>query len=508
MNGERLPVVQYVRMSTDHQRYSSLNQQVAIEAYADSHGMEIVGTYEDQGKSGLHLTSRKALKQLLDIVQSGQAYFRAILVYDVSRWGRFQNPDESAHYEYLCTAAGIKVIFCAEVFENDGSPLATIVKSVKRTMAAEFSRDLSTKVFIGQCRLARMGFRQGGPPGYGFKRVLLDEKGRYKGDLAFGERKNLQSDRVVLAPGAPEEVAVIRRIYHDFIEKKMSELGIATALNREGLLFAPGRPWTQSTIHNVLMGEKYVGCNVYSKTSSKLTRKYTRNSSSLWIRCEKAFDPIISDEVFEKAQLRLRERSLRISSETMLEKLRVLHAKYGYLNSKLIRSHKDVPTCYLYRKRFGDLVSAYALAGLDASGLDYKKIEKTIRELYAPLLSKLEMLVVSRGGSAKIDLQRQLLLVNDVWTVRIEILRSRSVRGRAEWHRGAWPSFDTDLILLARMDFQNTDFLDYYIIPSIEVASLPERMRQKSRRAIDVYRFPSLEVFGDLVGPALPPMPD
>jgi DNA invertase Pin-like site-specific DNA recombinase len=99
-------------------------------------------------------------------VTNGRADFQAILVYDVSRWGRFQDADESAYYEYICRRAGIQVIYCAEQFENDGSPVSTIVKGVKRAMAGEYSRELSAKVFAGQCRLIELGFRQGGPAGY------------------------------------------------------------------------------------------------------------------------------------------------------------------------------------------------------------------------------------------------------------------------------------------------------------------------------------------------------
>jgi len=62
-----------------------------------------------------------------------------ILVYDVSRWGRFQDADESAYYEYRCRRAGIQVVYCAEQFENDGSPVSTIVKGVKRAMAGEYT---------------------------------------------------------------------------------------------------------------------------------------------------------------------------------------------------------------------------------------------------------------------------------------------------------------------------------------------------------------------------------
>jgi len=49
-----IPVAQYVRMSTEHQRYSTENQGLAIQEYADSHGMQIVKTYADAGKSGLN----------------------------------------------------------------------------------------------------------------------------------------------------------------------------------------------------------------------------------------------------------------------------------------------------------------------------------------------------------------------------------------------------------------------------------------------------------------------
>jgi hypothetical protein len=49
-------------------------------------------------------------------------------------------------------------------------------------MAGEYSRELSTKVFAGQCRLIELGFRQGGPPGYGIRRQLIDQSGAAKKD--------------------------------------------------------------------------------------------------------------------------------------------------------------------------------------------------------------------------------------------------------------------------------------------------------------------------------------
>lgn len=204
---------QYVRMSTEHQKYSTENQAEVIAEYAARRGFEIVKTYEDSGKSGLKLEGRLSLQKLIADVRSRSTDFEVVLVYDVSRWGRFQDADESAYYEFICREGGIRVHYCAEQFENDGSLSATIIKSMKRAMAGEYSRELSAKVFTGQCRLIRLGFRQGGPAGFGLRRVLVDEHCHPKAMLDRGEQKSLQTDRVILQPGPPEEVEVVRRLY-------------------------------------------------------------------------------------------------------------------------------------------------------------------------------------------------------------------------------------------------------------------------------------------------------
>ena len=90
-----IPAAQYLRMSTEHQQYSLENQYLAIQKYAESHGFEVVRTYSDTAKSGLVLRRRAGLQQLLKDVVGGTSGYRAILVYDVSRWGRFQDTDES-----------------------------------------------------------------------------------------------------------------------------------------------------------------------------------------------------------------------------------------------------------------------------------------------------------------------------------------------------------------------------------------------------------------------------
>ena len=126
----RVCAAEYVRMSTEHQQYSTHNQADKIREYAKRRGLEIVRTYADEGKSGLSLEGRASLQQLIGDVESGRADFSLVLVYDVSRWGRFQDAGESAYYKYICKRQGITVVYVAEQFENDGSPVSTIVKGV------------------------------------------------------------------------------------------------------------------------------------------------------------------------------------------------------------------------------------------------------------------------------------------------------------------------------------------------------------------------------------------
>src|ERR1039458_9144186 len=212
---------QYVRMSTEHQQYSTENQIDVLRRYAEARSMQIIRTYSDEARSGLNIEGRNGLRQLLSDVEGGRADYTDVLVYDVSRWGRFQDVDESAYYEYICKRGKVRVHYCAEQFENDGSLSSSLLKTIKRTMAGEYSRELSVKVFAGQCRLIEKGFRQGGPAGYGLRRLLIDEQKNPKGELARGQHKSLQTDRVILVPGPDEEVETVRWIYRVFVEDHM-----------------------------------------------------------------------------------------------------------------------------------------------------------------------------------------------------------------------------------------------------------------------------------------------
>jgi hypothetical protein len=155
---------QYIRMSTDHQEYSPVFQRQAIAAYALAHHIRIVSVYEDAGISGLTLRERPALIQLLLDVDNPKRKFTTVLVYDVSRWGRFQDVDEAAFYEYACRRAGVDVVYVAEPFENDGSPATSVLKALKRAMAAEFSREIPARFSWGTVSMSNAAFIRVGHP--------------------------------------------------------------------------------------------------------------------------------------------------------------------------------------------------------------------------------------------------------------------------------------------------------------------------------------------------------
>ena len=494
--GTLTPVAQYVRMSTDHQRYSTANQRDAIAAYASEHGMIVTRTYIDEGKSGLRLDGRDALQRLIRDVESASIDFNAVLVYDVSRWGRFQDADESAYYEYLCRRAGVRVEYCAEPFENDGSPSAVIIKNVKRLMAGEYSRELSNKVFAGQCRLIELGFRQGGPAGFGLRRLLIDGDRHPKGLLRQGEQKSLQTDRVILVPGPGEELAVVKRIYLRFVKSRVNERAIADELNTDGILTDQHRPWTRATIHQVLTNEKYIGNNVYNRTSFKLKQCHVRNSPDKWIRKEAAFEPAISTELFIRAREIIVERSRRMDDGTMLKLLRDLYERSGILSGMLIDEQEDMPSSTAYQARFGGLLRAYELVGFSPiRDFSYLRINQWLRERHPEMLHSLCAGLEDVGATVKEDPGTQLLIVNDEFTVSLVIARClQTSAGSFRWRIRFDTSLSPDLTVAARMASDHQRVLDYYLFPHIDLPFPAVKLAEENNDfSLDAYRFDTLE---------------
>ncbi|MFI5299482.1 MAG: recombinase family protein [Polyangiales bacterium] len=488
---------QYVRMSTEHQQYSTENQSDAIREYAHKRGMEIVRTFADAGKSGLRLDGRDALKDLINVVQTGKADFACIIVYDVSRWGRFQDADESAYYEYICKRAGIQVIYCAEQFENDGSPVSTIVKGVKRAMAGEYSRELSTKVFKGQCRLIELGYRQGGTAGYGLRRRLIDAAGESKGQLTLGEQKSIHTDRVILVLGPPEEQAIVRRIYKAFIEDRRNEREIADELNRGEVLTERGGKWSRALVHEILTNEKYIGNNIFNRVSFKLKKKRVKNTPDMWVRRDEAFDPIIDPADYYTAQGMLLERHRKLSNDELLQKLRALYERVGRLSGMIITESEETPSPTVYRHRFGSLVRAYELVGYTPDR-DYAFVEinRQLRRMHPTIVAETIAALEAIGGKVRRDVETDLLTINGEFTASLVLARCvRTEAGTHEWSIRLDTSLKPDITIVVRMDATHEGALDYYLLPSLDVRDPKVRLHDENGIFLDAFRFDTLDYF-------------
>lgn len=353
---------QYVRMSTEGQDFSVAAQMAVNAAYALERGMEIVRTYRDEGISGVGIEKREGLKTLLADVLAGEAGFEGVIVYDISRWGRFQDPDESAHYEFLCRQAGVAIHYSAEGFAAHDSLLGSLAKSLKRVMAAEYSRELSAKVSRAQAGLAAKGYWICGAPGYGFRRRLVRADGSLGRVLEAGDRKGPQNGRTILVPGPPEEVAVVRRIYSLYLDDKYGYRRIAGALNNDGVTHLGGKPWTIQTVRDVLINPKYAGANVTNKERKRLGEPNRKLPSSEWRIVEGAFEPLIEKRRFEQVQRRRAART-RLSDEQLLDGLRRIERRRGSICRTAVDADAGVPSSNVYIRRFGSLMEAYRLAG-------------------------------------------------------------------------------------------------------------------------------------------------
>jgi DNA invertase Pin-like site-specific DNA recombinase len=358
------PAAQYVRMSDEAQQYSIDNQKAAIQEYADLHGFVVVRTYADSGKSGVIATNRTALRELLKDVVSGSANYKAILVYDVSRWGRFQDTDEAAHYEFICSKAGIPLHYCAEQFTNDGAVSSSLLKTLKRSMAAEFSRELGEKVFRGKSRLAQTGYWMGGQAGYGYQRLMISAEGRPKQLMKCGEQKSFTTDRVILVPGPKHEVQCIKKIFA-MVLKGTRCSDIARELNRQGITIN-GEPWDYQNIFDIVTNPKYAGCNVWHRVTERLHTNVRNVEPHNWITKPGAFEAIIDQQTFDRAQAVIR-RLVLWSNDAILEKLRSLLAKKGRLSHTLIVQTKGMPSVGTLRNHFGSCRRACEEAGYENS---------------------------------------------------------------------------------------------------------------------------------------------
>lgn len=462
-----IPAAQYVRMSDEQQVHSIENQKVAIQEYAAARGFKIVKTYADSNKSGVEAKRRTALQALLKDVVGGDAMYQAILVYDVSRWGRFPNNDEAAYYEFLCQSSGIPLHYCAEPFSNDGTATSSLLKALKRSMAAEFSRELGEKVFRGKTRIVEMGYWVGGPPGYGFRRLMVAADGQPKQVLKPGEQKSLTTDRVILIPGPVEELKIVRMIFRIAATGKAGFL-IARELNRRGISCC-GKPWQRAHVDSILRNPKYMGCNTWGRSTQRLRGPKIWVERQHWITKPLAFEPIVDEATFERAQA-ARPKLKKWTKEIIVDKVRQFLRKNGRISADILEAQRGMPHEATIIKYLGSYDELYREVGYqrDTEDIFMGKQRERSRLLRRKTVSKIKTLFPENVIVMHLPWRtRSVLLIDHGFMVSVLFCVPKCKHGKRYWKVEPIVTESDFVTLLCRINDRHDQVLDMLVLPKM-----------------------------------------
>ncbi|WP_252153218.1 recombinase family protein [Escherichia coli] len=337
-------------------------------------------------------------------------------------------------------------------------------------------------------------------PGYGIRRLLIDEHTNPKGLLMPGQRKSLQTDRVILIPGPAEEVVIVNKIYDMFIDEGKPEFVIASELNRKNIPAENGLQWTRCKIHQILTNEKYIGNNVYNRTSGRLKTRSVRNPQDQWIRCDGAWDPVVSVEKFEVAKRIIEARAVQYSDDELLDKLRHLLKLRGRLSGIVIDEEELFPSSSIFRSRFGGLVRAYTLIGYHPRhDYSYLEIKKQIAECHLTFMDNLVQDIYRYGGWAEMH-QNGSLYINDEFFVSANLVRcQRLSSGKLRWKIKFNVSHYCDVMIFPRLDSTNNSVVDYFMFPAIDVLYNDLTLHENNGFILELYRFDDLSCLENLV---------
>lgn len=306
-NLHKKAIAYYRHSAEDKQENSVAIQRGHTEKFARENNIEIIHEEADEGKSGL-LANRPAFNRLFtDWIENPKApKFEYVLVYDVSRWGRFQDQDQAAYFVHLCKKRGIEVVYVSRGFPNrENQLISSLETSIQRYMAAEYSRQLSDKVFYGCIKVSQQGFSAGGTAVYGMARQLLDVNRKPIRILKVGEHKQIANERVSFTPKNDETTETVKMIFNLFVNERYMIPEIVAYLNQNEILSANNKRWDRSKIIKILTDETYIGTRIYNKTWGRLKQKSHSNPRSEWVVVPNAFEGIIDEQKLKRAQERL-----------------------------------------------------------------------------------------------------------------------------------------------------------------------------------------------------------
>ena len=295
MQKEKIKVYTYTRVSTAMQvdGYSLDAQKTKMKAYADYNDYEIVGEYEDAGKSGKSIEGRAQFSQMMEDIQSGKDGVSYVLVFKLSRFGR--NAADVLSSLQVMQDFGVNLV-CVEDGIDSSKDAGKLMISVLSAVAEIERENIRVQTMEGRIQKAREGRWNGGFAPYGYQ--LVD------GKLVINE----------------EEAEAIRVIYDQYVHTDIGANGIAKYLENHGIRKIPRQNgknplFDAHLIRLILKNPVYCGKIAYGRRKMEKVRG-TRNEYKLveqdnYLLADGLHEPIISEEVWQAAQVKLLAQAKR-----------------------------------------------------------------------------------------------------------------------------------------------------------------------------------------------------
>ena len=156
--------ISYCRCSTDKQDVSIAQQREVIEKYCQENHIKLIKSFQDEGISGITSEKRPGFMAMVDFVKKNFDDFDYVLVYDQSRFGRFNNPKEAVYWEYEIERYDKKIIYVSDPTANLSGIGGDITRTVRHYEASEFSKKLRENTIRGSEFIAKKGFHIGSTP--------------------------------------------------------------------------------------------------------------------------------------------------------------------------------------------------------------------------------------------------------------------------------------------------------------------------------------------------------
>ena len=293
-----IPMVFYGRVSTEHeaQLEAFKNQLQWYEDQLKMHPnwklVEPIETYLDKGITGTQAKKRPGFLHMINDAKSGK--FAMVVTRDVCRFAR--NTVDTLAYARQLKEIGIQIYFVfgniKTIQDNDGEYRLTIMAN----NAQEESRRISERAKAGQYISRANGVLYGTGNILGYKRI------RRKSDP---DKKNAIGDKSVPTfEVVPEQAETVRLIFEMYAEGYGLKR-IKNYLEQNGYKTATGKTkWFESSLSRILGNPMYIGKQYQCQTEvlDFLSHRVKKNSKEDYVLIEGDFEPIISEELFQKVQ--------------------------------------------------------------------------------------------------------------------------------------------------------------------------------------------------------------